>query len=349
MSEGGTTATSTAGELSREAIAAVDPSDQLSDVLALPEHLRDAVWRVESAIMQDFDTEDGLVVAGMGGSAIGGALARAALGDHASRPIFVTRAYGLPTWTTPNTMVLCASYSGETEETLACARQAHRQGADLLIVGSGGALVGLAQEWGVAYARVPDALATGPRTALGYLFGAMAGAFGACGLASEGIASAAAEGVEAVDSALARELGERLADTIPLIYGAGPMGAVAYRWKTQMNENAKMHAFSHALPELAHNEIVGWQGAPPGRFAAVLLSDPGQDAAVHRSIAATADLIAADAAVVEVVEGRGATPAARAFSLVAQGDWASYGAALRRGVDPTPVANIDTLKRALRG
>src|SRR3954471_15723635 len=79
MSEGGTTATSTAGKLSREAIAAVDPSDQLSDVLALPEHLRDAVWRVESAIMQDWDTQAGLVVAGMGGSAIGGALARAAL------------------------------------------------------------------------------------------------------------------------------------------------------------------------------------------------------------------------------------------------------------------------------
>ena len=89
-----------------------------------PEHLRDAVWRVESAIMQDWDTSAGLVVAGMGGSAIGGALARAALGDHASRPIFVTRAYGLPTWTTPDTMVLCASYSGR-----------HRGDARLLRVG----------------------------------------------------------------------------------------------------------------------------------------------------------------------------------------------------------------------
>ena len=89
------------GALSREAIARVDPSGQLGDVLALPEHLRDALWRVESAIMQDWDTSAGLVVAGMGGSAIGGALARAALGDHASRPIFVTRAYGLPPWTTP--------------------------------------------------------------------------------------------------------------------------------------------------------------------------------------------------------------------------------------------------------
>ena len=98
-------------------------------MLALPEHLRDAVWRVESAIMQDWDTPAGLVVAGMGGSAIGGALARAALGDHASRPIFVTRAYGIPTWTTPDTMVLCASYSGETEETLACYESAGALGA----------------------------------------------------------------------------------------------------------------------------------------------------------------------------------------------------------------------------
>ena len=290
------------------------------------------------------------MIAGMGGSGIGGALARAVLGDAASRPIVIARDYALPAWTTPDATVLCVSYSGETEETLACARQAHRQGADLLIVGSGGALVGLAQEWGAACAQVPGAVATGkPRAALGYLFGAMAGAFGACGLASEGIASAAAEGAEAVGGESARELGERLADTIPLIYGAGPMGAVAYRWKTQLNENAKMHAFSHALPELAHNEIVGWQGAPPGRFAAVFLSDVGQDEAVHRSIAAITDLIAADAALVEIVQGRGETPAARAFSLVAQGDWASYGAALARGVDPTPIENIETLKRALHG
>jgi glucose/mannose-6-phosphate isomerase len=125
------------------------------------------------------------------------------------------------------------------------------------------------------------------------------------------------------------------------------MGAVAYRWKTQLNENAKMHAFSHALPELAHNEIVGWEGTPPGQFAAVFLSDPGQSDAVRSSIEATARLIEGEAALVEIVEARGETPAARAFSLVAQGDWASYGAALRRGVDPTPVRNIDVLKRAL--
>src|ERR1700726_3207371 len=140
MSEGSVTATPAAGELTRAGIAQVDVSDQLGDVLALPGHLRDAVWRVESAIMEELDTTDGLVVAGMGGSAIGGALARAALGDHASRPIFVTRAYGLPTWAPPDTMVLCASYSGETEETLACYESAGALGARRTVVTTGGRL-----------------------------------------------------------------------------------------------------------------------------------------------------------------------------------------------------------------
>jgi glucose/mannose-6-phosphate isomerase len=283
----------------------------------------------------------------MGGSAMGGELLRALVAGECPVPITRVRGFRVPHWAGPGTLVLCVSYSGRTRETLACAEQAHRQGANLLVVGSGGPLMERARAWRVACAQVPDAVATGqPRAALGYLFGAMAGAFGACGLASTGLASAAAAGVEDVDRGPALELGERLAPTVPLIYGAGPMGAVAYRWKTQMNENAKMHAFSHALPELAHNEVVGWEGAPPGRFAAVFLSDPGQPD-VRASIEATARLIGGEAALVEIVEARGETPAARAFSLVAHGDWASYGAALRRGVDPTPVRNIDVLKRAL--
>ena len=154
----GVTATPAAEDISRELIARVDASGQLADVLALPEHLRDAVWRVESAIMQDWDTSAGLVVAGMGGSAIGGALARAALGDHASRPIFVTRAYGLPTWTTPDTMVLCASYSGDTEETLACYESAGALGAKRTVVTTGGRLAEMARADGVPRDPAPRRL-----------------------------------------------------------------------------------------------------------------------------------------------------------------------------------------------
>src|SRR5258708_24677424 len=156
MSDGATT-TAAAAEISRESIGRVDSTGQLEDVLSLPEHLRDAVWRVESAIMQDWDTPAGLVVAGMGGSAIGGALARAALGDHASRPIFVTRAYGIPTWTTPDTMVMCASYSGETEETLACYESAGALGAKRTVVTTGGRLPAVGRPAGVPGTPLPAA------------------------------------------------------------------------------------------------------------------------------------------------------------------------------------------------
>src|SRR3954452_5166697 len=102
--------------LDRDSIAKVDASDLLTDVLAIPEHLRDALWKVESAGLEPWDSPDGMIVAGMGGSAIGGRLARAVLGDHASRPMLAARAYGLPPWTTPDTTVVCTSYSGDTEE-----------------------------------------------------------------------------------------------------------------------------------------------------------------------------------------------------------------------------------------
>ncbi|MET0600567.1 MAG: bifunctional phosphoglucose/phosphomannose isomerase, partial [Baekduia sp.] len=121
--------TTTNLELDRDSIGRIDSTDQLTDVLAIPEHLRDALWKAESAQLTEWDSPAGLVVAGMGGSAMGGALARAALGDTASRPILSARAYGLPPWTTPDTRVLCASYSGNPEETRAASEAAGALGA----------------------------------------------------------------------------------------------------------------------------------------------------------------------------------------------------------------------------
>ena len=277
MSDGGAAATSTAEELSREMIARVDPSDQLGDVLALPEHLRDAVWRAESAIMQDWDTPAGLVVAGMGGSAIGGALARAALGDHASRPIFVTRAYGLPSWTTPDTMVLCASYSGETEETLACYESAGALGAKRTVVTTGGRLAEMARADGVPVIPLPGGFQ--PRAAVAYMIVAALEVAALCGagprltpeidVAASHIEQLVAEwGPDAAEDSLAKEVARGLVGTTPVIAGAGLTSPIAYRWKTQINENAKQPCFWNELPELDHNEISGWEGAGNvGRFS----------------------------------------------------------------------------------
>jgi glucose/mannose-6-phosphate isomerase len=357
MSDGGATATPTAQELSRVTIARVDPSDQLGDVLALPEHLRDAVWRVESAIMQDWDTPAGLVVAGMGGSAIGGALARAALGDHASRPIFVTRAYGLPTWTTPDTMVLCASYSGETEETLACYESAGALGAKRTVVTTGGRLAEMARADGVPVIPLPAGFQ--PRAAVAYMIVAALEVAALCGagprltseidVAASHIEQLVAEwGPDAAEDSLAKELARGLHGTIPVIAGAGLTSPIAYRWKTQINENAKQPCFWHELPELDHNEIAGWEGARDvGRFSAVFLDDSDAHPRVKERMDLTERLIAGNAVASHRLETRGQTAIERVISLVLLGDLVSIYLAALRGVDPGPVKLIDELKAAL--
>jgi glucose/mannose-6-phosphate isomerase len=314
-------------------------------IAGLPEQLREG-GRLGAAAASAVTPPTAIVFAGMGGSAIGGELLRGLIAGTCPVPITRVRGFGIPAFAGPGTLVVCVSYSGTTAETLACARQARRQGAAMLAVASGGDLVELAEEWRVPCAVVPGGLQ--PRAALGFLFGAAAGAFGAMGLAPPGLAEQAAAGAELADRAAARELGERLAATVPLVYGAGPLAVVAYRWKTQFNENAKQHAFSHAFPELGHNEIVGWQSGDMAPFAAVFLRDRHQLADNQRGLDVTRELIEPDAGLVAEVVAEGATPTARAFSLVAFGDWTTYYAALARGVDPTPVERLIALKERLK-
>ncbi len=357
MSDGGATAAAAAQELSRASIARVDPSDQLGDVLALGEHLRDALWRVESAIMQDWDTRAGLVVAGMGGSAIGGALARAALGDHASRPIFVTRAYGLPTWTTPETMVLCASYSGETEETLACYESAGALGAKRTVVTTGGRLAEMARADGVPVIPLPGGFQ--PRAAVAYMIVAVleVAALSGAGprLTSEiDVAGVHVEqlvsewGPDAPEDSLAKEVARGLHGTIPVIAGAGLTTPIAYRWKTQINENAKQQCFWNELPELDHNEICGWEGASElGRFSAVFLDDSDVHPRLQERMELTERLIADNTAVSFHLDTRGQSAIERVISLVLLGDLVSIYLAALRGVDPAQVRLIEELKAAL--
>jgi glucose/mannose-6-phosphate isomerase len=344
-------------ELSREAIARVDVSDQLGAVLALPEHLRDALWRVESAIMNEWDTPGGLVVAGMGGSAIGGALARAALGDHASRPIFVTRAYGLPPWTTPETTVLCASYSGNTEETLACYESAAALGAQRVVVTTGGRLAELARADRVPVIPLPGGFQ--PRAAVAYMTVAALEVAALCGagprLTSEiDVAASHTEqlvaewGPDAAEDSLAKEIAGKLLGSAPVIAGAGLTAPIAYRWKTQINENAKLPCFAHELPELDHNEIVGWEGAESvGRFAAVFLDDSDAHPRVKERMELTEKLIADHATASLHLETRGQTTIERVFSLVLLGDLVSLYLAVLRGVDPGPVEVLEKLKAHL--
>ena len=343
--------------LDPEAIAAVDGSDLLADVVGLPEQLRDALWKVQSAQLQPWESPGGLIVAGMGGSAVGGVLARAILGDHASRPILTSRTYGLPGWTTPDTTVLCASYSGDTEEALACYEAAGALGAVRVAVTSGGKLAELARADGVPV--IPVAGGFQPRAAVAYMTVAALEVAGLCGaaprvgseidVAADHLEQLVIEwGADGAEDSEPKALARALRDRVAIIVGSGITQPIAYRWKTQLNENAKVPAFTHELPELDHNEIVGWQDAPAlGRFAAVFLDDSDTPLRVKQRIELTRDLIADKAAGTFVVQSRGHTAVERIFSLVLLGDLVSLYVAVLRGIDPAPVAVIDRLKAQL--
>lgn len=348
---------SSAVRLERARIEAIDRTRQLDDVLGLPDQLRDALWRVESAGLAPVEATGGLIVAGMGGSAIGGALAREVLGDRARRPIALARDYALPSWTTPESVVLCASYSGETEETLAAYEAAGTLGARRIVATTGGRLAREARDDEVPVIPIPGGFQ--PRAAVAYslvIALEVAGLYGAGERlhAEIDVAAAHAEqlvtewGPEGPDDGLAKELARGVHETVPQIAGAGLTAPVAYRWKTQFNENAKTPAFCAELPELDHNEIVGWEGAGKlGRFSAVFLDDSDLHPRVRQRIELTRGLIAATGAPTFRVDSIGQTRTERLISLVLLGDLVTLYVAVLRGVDPAPVEVLDRLKRAL--
>jgi glucose/mannose-6-phosphate isomerase len=348
---------STTIDLTRDEIESIDTSRQIDDILGMPDQLRDALWRVESANLEPYDAPGGLVVAGMGGSAIGGSLARAALGDRASRAIVIARSYGLPPWTTPDSMVLCASYSGNTEETLAVYEAAGALGARRVVATTGGKLADAARAEDVPVIPLPGGFQ--PRAAVAYSLVVALEVAWLCGAgerlhAEIDVAAAHLEqmvemwGPNAPGDCLSKTLARGLLGTIPQIAGSGLTSPIGYRWKTQINENAKMPAFAHELPELDHNEIVGWQGASQiGRFSAVFLDDSDLHPRIRQRIELTRGLIEAEAAGTYRVESIGQNRTERLMSLVLLGDLVSLYLAVLRGIDPRPVAPIERLKSAL--
>jgi glucose/mannose-6-phosphate isomerase len=343
--------------LDTAAVAACDPTGQAAEILDLPIHLRDALWRVDSAALTPVDAPWGLVVAGMGGSAIGGRLARAAIGPRARRPLTVVGDYSLPGWVGPQTLVLCASYSGATEETLAAYDQAVERGAPRIVATTGGALAERARRDDVPVIPLPGGFQ--PRAAVGYAYVAALEAAALAGVAPslrEEVEAAAALaerlgaewGPAGAEDGLAKSLARRLIGTVPVIAGAGLTAEVAYRWKTQINENAELPAFASSLPELNHNEIVGWGAAADlARFAAVFLEDADDHPRNVRRIELTAAAAEKSAAVVERVCAVGETRTERVTSLVLLGDLVSLYLAVLRGIDPVSVTAIDELKAGL--
>jgi glucose/mannose-6-phosphate isomerase len=350
---------STTKQLTADTIAEVDVTGQVKELTGLPDHLRDALWRVESAALKPNDSPGGLVVAGMGGASLGGAIARTILGDRASRPITVARGYELPAWSTPDSTVLCLSYSGQTEETLAVYEAAQALGANTLVATTGGKLAEQARADGVPVIPIPGGFQS--RAAIGYFTVIALEVAALCGAgeslrAEVDVAAASLAGLieswgpDSSEDSQAKALARALHGTVPTISGAELTSQIAYRWKTQINANAKTPAFASDLPELDHNEIVGWDRAKAlGPFSAVFLDDSDLHPRIRQRIELSRGHIATRGGTVFRVESVGHTRIERVLSLVLLGDLVSLYLAVLDSVDPCPTEAIASIKGALAG
>jgi len=246
---------------------ALDSLGMVAATLDLPDQVAAAADRSSGLSgLPDIDDVNSVVVLGMGGSGIAGDLVAAVAGPFMPVPVVVAKSYELPAFVGEGTLVFAVSFSGDTEETVEATSEAAVQGAKVVIVSRGGELTRLGAAWGAPMVGVPDDIPQ-PRAAVGALaipplvvleqIGLFPGARRWIDEAVRGLV-ARRDQITSDDSVIgdfARQIGR----TIPLIYGGGAVGAVAaQRWKTAMNENAKIPAFWNTQPELCHNEIAGW-------------------------------------------------------------------------------------------
>jgi glucose/mannose-6-phosphate isomerase len=343
--------------LTLETIRRTDPEGMFDLIKAWPEQ-----WRQGQECAEGFCAEkraaeaNQFVVVGMGGSAIGGDLVRALALAESPVPVQVVRDYVLPASVDAGSIVLVSSYSGNTEETLSTMDEAMERGAYVVCVTSGGEVLARAQEHGFPHVVIPGGAP--PRAALGLSLSAQLAIAEHMGVVSVGDGWEEAEAMlEGLTQSLANpsgndalELARALVDALPVVYSAsGLLEAVNLRWRGQMEENAKALAYGNLLPEMNHNEIMGWDEPSDlhGRIGVVVLRDHEDHPRVQKRMDVTRSLLEARAGSWREVSTQGTHRITRVLSLVVLGDWASFYLAMLRGVDPTPIGFINRLKSAL--
>ena len=344
-----------------EEIKTIDRSNMYTLIREFPAQVKDAVAIGNStAIRMNVREVEQIVFCGLGGSAIGGDLLRSYLADELKIPFVVNRHYTLPKYVGRRSLVIVSSYSGNTEETNAAYKEAIKRGAKILCISSDGLTEKLAQKSKTPLIKVPGGLP--PRAALGYSVFPILITLAKLGFIrnksreiKETITVLEAKAAEYADpeSATNRalQLAQQMRGRVSIIYSSTErMDAVNTRWRGQMAENAKALAFGHVLPEMNHNELVGWKvlTGPMREMEVLFLRDRGDHRRIQMRMDITKSIIGKYASRITEVWSEGSSPLARIFSLVYLGDWVSFYTAILHAEDPTPVSVIDHLKEELR-
>lgn len=341
-----------------EYIQSIDSQQMWDYLTGFPKQWKEAMEMTDELdLIIDQGRIKSICFAGMGGSAMGADLLRAYSYRTCPWPVQVIRHYEIPQWVDENTLFVACSFSGNTEETLTALQAAREKGAQAIAVTSGGELMLKAAKEEFDYIKIPGGMP--PRAALGYSFVPLYRIFQYMNFIDEGRGGLRETGtflaeqnelLSDPEDNEALNLAEELNDTLPIFYSdATMMEPVNLRWRSQFAENAKTLAYGNTLPEMNHNEIVGWERIVhlTGRLSVVMLLDKEDNPRVQRRMEIVQELVEDQTASLQVLKTRGQTRLTRLFSLIQLADWTSFYLAVLNDIDPTPIAKIDLLKSKL--
>lgn len=335
-------------------IAEKDTFDALGLATNTPEQLR------HDFSIQPVDVKNeirNIVFAGMGGSALQAEFIKT--WPALRVPFIVWRDYDLPEFVDQHTLVLVASYSGNTEETLSSLAAAEARDATIAVMAGGGKLERAASEGGHTFAQIPKAVQ--PRMAVFYAFRMLVEMLIAHGVAEKSLLSELENASRHLESAVAgwskdtpltdnpaKQLAQKIAGTTPIIYAANRMSAAAYKWKISVNENAKNTAWYNLMPEFNHNEFMGWTSHPVEKpFAVIDLVSDFDHERIKRRFEVSDRLLSGMRPHATTVEAKGETALEQMLHLVLFGDFVTIYMGILNGVDPSPVGLIEKFKTEL--
>jgi glucose/mannose-6-phosphate isomerase len=350
----------------REREAEIDAQGMRAHIAGFPDQLA-AGTDSAASFVESLDVPTGgptaVAVAGMGGSAIGGDLVAASTADQRSLPLHVIRGYELPQWLDQGTTLIVSSYSGNTEETIACYEAAQRRGLTVVAIATGGRVADMARGGGDPLLELPTGFP--PRAALGHSLSAVALVTARLDpvldaeadadrlrCAAERLRPLSERWLEWSDENPALDIAASIANRLPIVYGGHPTSiSAAARWKAQLNENGKIPAYSGELPEHNHNEIVGFEGDIPvvRQIVLVHLETPWDHPQVRSRFDFVHDYCDGRVAGQHRIMATGDVSIEGMLELCYLGDCTSFIVSIINGRNPTPVASIDALKNKLKG
>ncbi len=320
-------------------------------VAAFTNQLKEAVEIGKKSTVKAHDGAiKNVIITGLGGSGIGGTLLTELAKDECPVPIVVNKDYFLPAFANENTLVIASSYSGNTEETLSAFEDAVLRSAKIICISSGGILLQRCEELSIPFIRIPGGMP--PRACLAYslvqLFFVMHKEELISGNFLDSILNSISE-LDANETSImadAKALAQKLIGKIPVIYTSAPIEGVAIRFRQQINENSKMLCWHHVLPEMNHNELVGWT-EKHHNLAVVMLRDQGEYERTSTRFNITSDIIRKFVPEVIEVNSIGNNALERTLYLIHLLDWVSVYIAEIREIDANEVNVINHLKNTL--